>query len=317
MGEADREVGKRLQEMGFPAARWNRRALGGTVATPWPGGGPYAGVLLRLPRAKEEVGMALAAAASVLDAGGRLVLFGAKDEGIGSVDSLMEERFREVAVMGVGGRCRLLGGFRRESLPEKGGRLLDWRATGPMEVGGEVAEWVSYPGVFAHGRLDPGTRLLLSALPRVSPGERVLDYGCGSGVVGAAVGCRAPGAELHLLDVDAVALEAARENVPGGRVILRDGLARSEESGGYRAIVSNPPFHRGKDEDPEMVRTLIREAPAHLTGEGTLTLVAQKRLALGEVMKAAFGSVTLKAQDRGFRVWEGQDPRGGGFPAAR
>ena len=44
---------------------------------------------------------------------------------------------------------------------------------------------------------------------------RVLDYGAGSGVIGAALRLREPTVDLHLLDSDALALEAAAKNLPG------------------------------------------------------------------------------------------------------
>ena len=112
---------------------------------------------------------------------------------------------------------------------------------------------------------------------------------------------------LEMLDVDAVALEAAKENVPGSRIHLRDGLPPAEV-GPFDAIVSNPPFHRGKEEDPEMIASLIRGAPALLLPRGKLVLVAQKRLPLEGALRAHFGKVTVLMEDSTFRVWSGHRP---------
>ena len=52
-------------------------------------------------------------------------------------------------------------------------------ADGPLKV-------VSLPGVFSHGRLDRGTALLLEHLDKL-PSGHLLDFGCGAGVLGAAL----------------------------------------------------------------------------------------------------------------------------------
>ncbi len=109
-------------------------------------------------------------------------------------------------------------------------------------------------------------------------------------------------------DVDAVALEAAGENVPGGSLRLREGL-QPGDAGPYEAILSNPPFHRGKEEDPGMVRELITGARQLLSRQGALAFVTQRRIPVRAMLEEAFRDVTVQAQDATFRVWEGRGPR--------
>jgi len=254
--------------------------------------------------------MTLHATVSVLAEGGPVVLYGANDEGIKSAAEEMTEVMTEVGTRAVGGRCRLLLGQGVPAMAHRKGRLEDWResvALGPSPL---PSTWVSYPGVFAHGRLDEGTRLLLSCTPTAPAGSKVLDFGCGSGIVAWEVARRSPDAELHLLDSDAVALEAARENVPGATVILRDGMPRGEQ-GAYNLVVSNPPFHRGKDEDPGMLTEFIDGAGDVLTPRGELVFVAQRRMELEPHLARRFRSVEVLAEDTTFRVWWGKDPIGG------
>jgi 16S rRNA (guanine1207-N2)-methyltransferase len=308
MGELRSEVREALAAKGLEVEEWHRRAFGGRRATPWPPEGPFGAVALRLPRAKEELTLALHGAAGVLVGGGTVLLYGAKDEGIASASKRLGPLFQGVETVAVGGHCRVLTGILREPPPDRRGGLGAWRAVGRLDYGRLRRDWVSYPGVFAHGHLDPGTRLLLGALPELPPRARVLDFGCGSGVVGAVVADRFPQVRLDLLDVDAVALEAARENVPGARLLLGDGLPPWDGEG-YDAILSNPPFHRGKVEDTEMLRRLVLETPAVLAPRGILVLVTQRRIRVDETFRKAFGTVRLTAEGGGFRVWEGSDPR--------
>jgi len=228
--------------------------------------------------------MGLHAAFSVLRPGGQILVYGAKDEGIEAALGPIQGLFVEVKTVGIGGRCRVLAAVRGEE-PEGLRDSLDaWKSIATLDYPGLPREWVSYPGIFAHGHLDPGTRLLLDVLPSVPSGARILDYGCGSGIVAWFASNLSDGLEVDLLDVDAVALEAAKQNVPTGRRILRDGLPLRGE-GAYDAIFSNP-----------------------LNPGGALVLVAQKRLPIKGPLQDSLGGVRVLAEDSTFRVWEGRKP---------
>jgi 16S rRNA (guanine1207-N2)-methyltransferase len=161
---------------------------------------------------------------------------------------------------------------------------------------------VSYPGCFAAGRVDEGTTLLLSVLPPLAPGARVLDYGCGTGVIaGAALGLE-PSLRVDALDNDAVALEAARENVPHARRVLGIRVADAGRRD-YDAILSNPPLHSGIAEDRRALERLVSEAAEHLIPQGCLQLVVQRRVALDRLLARHFPQAEAVAQTGTYCVW--------------
>ncbi|WP_458525288.1 methyltransferase [Onishia taeanensis] len=185
---------------------------------------------------------------------------------------------------------------------------------------------VSHPGVFGHGKLDDGTRLLLETLPAVLPaldvnvndmGEggreekdeseaasRVLDVGCGDGILAAWLARR--GAAVTAVDVNAFAVEATRRtlaaNALDGEALESDVYSRLEGRR-FDAIVSNPPFHQERAIDYGPAARLIREAPSHLVPGGQLVLVANAFLPYPDLLEAAFGSFQILADDRRFRVY--------------
>ena len=121
--------------------------------------------------------------------------------------------------------------------------------------------------------------------------------------------------DLFLYDFPTVAreqvvavLEAAKENVPESPIHLRDGLP-PPDLGPFDAIISNPPFHRGKTEAPDMIGSLVRGAPALLQPKGMLVFVAQKRLSLEGALRTSFREVAVLAESPTFRVWMGRRPR--------
>ena len=308
MGDNPPELEAALESEGHRVGSWRRRTAGQTPGFPWPGPGSYATAILRLPRGKEELAMSLHAGASVLSSGGSLMVYGANDEGVRSAAPVMEEILGGVETLTTGARCRVLRGVLEDPPPRLRDSLQAWKILVDPDHPLLPAKWVSYPGVFAHGRLDAGTRVLLDALSALPDGARVLDYGCGSGFVAHVLGRKGGDLELDLLDVDSIALEAAKENVPGCGVILSDGFPASFDNP-YDAIVSNPPFHRGKAEDPEMIASFIHSGAARLQAKGSLIFVAQKRLSLDKPLTDEFRTVKVLAEDQIFRVWQATWPK--------
>lgn len=176
------------------------------------------------------------------------------------------------------------------------------RWTLPLE--GRTLTVVSWPGVFAHGALDDGTALLLETLDTLELRGRVLDFACGSGVIGAALAERWPSLQLELCDHDALALEATAAtlfaNGLQGRVTASDGL--EEVSGAFDWIVSNPPFHQGMRTDTTVAERFISEAPGRLNPGGRLLLVANRHLPYRRWLDRAFGRHQELAADGRFVV---------------
>ncbi len=113
-------------------------------------------------------------------------------------------------------------------------------------TGRRPAESHQPAGVFSHGRLDRGSALLLEHLDKL-PSGHLLDFGCGAGVLGAAVKRRYPHNQVTLLDVDAFAAASSRLTLAANgleaEVLTGDGIDAAPM--GLNAILSNPPFHVG------------------------------------------------------------------------
>jgi 16S rRNA (guanine1207-N2)-methyltransferase len=257
---------------------------------------------LRLPKAKDEQEMAAHACLSVLAPDGRLVVYGGNEEGIRSAATMLEGVCGAVATLAKRGHGRVLAVER----PAQPGRLRSslsaWRSTASLTIGGQRRPWISYPGIFAAGRIDAGTALLIGALPPLGAGARVLDFGCGSGLIGAAALCQSRTIALDALDSDSVALEALRQNVPSAHCVLGTSLGDVGATR-YEAILSNPPLRQGREQDHALLQDLIAMAPAHLFPGGVLQIVAQRRLPLERRLVQHFASVVIAAQTGSYRVW--------------
>jgi 16S rRNA (guanine1207-N2)-methyltransferase len=166
---------------------------------------------------------------------------------------------------------------------------------------------ISFPGVFSHGKLDGGTRLLLDSL-EVPPGARVLDFGCGSGVIGAAAQILQPDSVVELVDSNAIALEASRRTMLVNNLVadIRPTDIFSGVEKIYTLILSNPPFHSGVQTDYRMVERFLAEAANHLDRGGRLRIVANRFLKYPPLIEKHVGKCKIVAEDRSYRVYEGQ-----------
>jgi 16S rRNA (guanine1207-N2)-methyltransferase len=296
-----------MAQRGGDCAIWNRRladGADGAAAAPWPPDSAFDTALVRLPKARDEVAMTVHAALSVLRTGGRLILYGGNDEGIRPAAAMLERLAGPVEVLAARGHGRVLAVRRPEAVDALHGSLAAWRTVLEVEIASVPRRWISYPGCFAADRLDEGTALLIAHLPPFEAGIRVLDYGCGTGPIAAAVLAQQPFALVDALDRDSVALQAARENVPAARPILGTRLADAGRRD-YRAILSNPPLHQGIAEDHRLLDRLMADAPSHLAPDGWLQIVVQRRVPVERQLTRHFTKVETPAETGRYRVWRG------------
>lgn len=262
--------------------------------------GDYRAAVLFLPKSRELSDYLLQALASRL-AGKPLYLVGEKRAGIERAAKQLEA-FGRPRKLDSARHCQLWG-IEVEQVPEHPDlHALAQHYSLPLSDG--ALEIVTLPGVFAHGRLDRGSALLLEHLDGL-PSGHLLDFGCGAGVLGAALKRRYPSSELSLLDVDAFALESSRltlaRNGLEANVIAGTGIESAPE--GLSAIVSNPPFHQGVHTDYQASENLLTQAKRHLLKGGELRLVANSFLKYPPLIERHLGPCHTLAEADGFRIY--------------
>ena len=290
---------------------WTRWSCGARAGHAWPdhlAPGSCAAAVMRLPQGKDVLKMNLHAAASRLEAGGELWLVGANDEGIKSASRHLAELCGQARVLAARRHGRVLATKRPERL-EVRGELESWALEIAPPLPEQQGSWRHYPGLFAKGRLDDATAMLIDALAQrdaLRGAQSALDFASGGGVLSAWMLKQRPALKVTLLDADALAIEASRANVPGARAHLcSDGWQGVPEGERFDLIVSNPPIHRGKEEDFGVLRALLEDAAPRLLPSAQLWFVVQRQVPVEAILREskAWRAHELIAQDTRFRVW--------------
>ncbi|MFI9469323.1 methyltransferase [Streptomyces sp. NPDC052492] len=216
---------------------------------------------------------------------------------------------------------RILGPT-RTSLAERKARLIfctpdpaparpanpwPYRYTLPQDVGPVSGRTVvNHAGVFCADRLDIGTRFFLRHLP-AGRGGRVVDLGCGNGVVGTAMALADPNAEVLFVDESFQAVASAqdtyRANDVNGQAEFRvgDGLA-GVPAGSVDLVLNNPPFHSHQATTDATAWRMFTGARRTLRPGGELWVVGNRHLGYHVKLRRLFGNSEVVASDPKFVV---------------
>ncbi|WP_101675035.1 methyltransferase [Alloalcanivorax mobilis] len=253
-------------------------------------------VILPLPKAVERLELLLRSIAGSIESALEVWLVGPAKGGIRGGTTRLARYADDVTLVDSARHCKL---YRARLRPGPALSLSDVESL--VQVGD--LQVVSYPGVFSHGRLDQGTALLLDALQENLPREKVLDMGCGSGVISAVLAHA--GCQVSASDVSATAVAAAtatlQRNALQGRVVGGD--LYSGVSGRHQALITNPPFHDGRERTTAITRRLIEQAPGYLTERGEMWMVANRELPYAQWLDGAFRHVQVVRETNRFRVY--------------
>lgn len=129
-------------------------------------------------------------------------------------------------------------------------------------------------GVFSKDGLDFGSRLLLETIPLEEVGGKVLDMGCGYGVLGIVLN-KVLSCSVDMVDVNLRAIHLASINIKENHcqnVCVFESNVYSNINSKYTCIITNPPIRAGK----KVVYDIVMNAQKYLEKDGVLFLVIRK-----------------------------------------
>ena len=266
-------------------------------------------VVINFPKSKDELAFTLAMIAPYLLSDAKVLLVGEKKGGVQSAPKLTQHFLTSCQKIDAARHCLLFGGMYKFKEDEGKAFIIDdWYKTYQINISGIALSIASLPGVFSQKKLDIGTALLLENLPKHMQGK-VLDFGCGAGVISCFIGKKFVNTDLSLLDVSALAIASAKKtlllNGLTGNVFASNSLSTVSES--YQHIVSNPPFHQGTHTSYQATEDFLRGIKKHLTStrdtKSDITIVANSFLQYLPIMQQHIGKTDTIARKQGFSIY--------------
>ena len=169
---------------------------------------------------------------------------------------------------------------------------------------GNVLKYIADNGVFSKDRVDFGTNVLINALPDIANNKKVLDVGCGYGVIGIALAKANSSINVEMIDVNERAINLVKENIKlNGLKNVNAYLSNLYENvkDSFDYIISNPPIRAGKD----IVHGVIEKGYDHLDVGGEIYVVIQKKQgapSLEKKMEEVYGNVKTVDKKNGYFI---------------
>lgn len=273
---------------------------------------PFDTVVVFLPKSDLEIEMVLSWARSCVKAGGHVILIGQNNAGIKSAKKTLEKLVGPVVFSDTARHSAFY--VANKSVKLKPFSLNDWwlihEVASPAHGSRLTAQSFrvfSLPGTFSHGRLDDGTSMLLATLPDIPEVNPILDWGCGSGTIGAALSLLHGSIRVDMVDSNALALASSEKTVKENklkncRVFASNIFSDVTET--YEYIVANPPFHKGRDTYYADVESFLTESSRHLAEHGHLRIVANNFLNYEASLEKHFGYVKTLVKNNKYKIVE-------------
>ena len=157
-------------------------------------------------------------------------------------------------------------------------------------------------GVFSKDKLDYGTRILLENIDINNLKGRVLDLGCGIGVVGIILGTLNKNISIDMVDINERAIILTKDNVKFNNINNNVFVSNvySNINGKYNYIITNPPIRAGKN----VIRRFLLGGYDYLTDDGVLYFVMRKDHGVKSIIKELENiyKVNIVNKEKGFYV---------------
>ena len=164
------------------------------------------------------------------------------------------------------------------------------------EVLGQEISLETQKGLFSPEHIDRGTLAMLSHV-KFDSGMRIMDLGCGCGIVGI-VAAKITGEDnVFMSDADPKAVETARRNaerngVGGVTLFISDGFW-DVDANDFDLILSNPPYQT----DFSVAKGFIEKGFNRLKIGGKLYMVTKRREWYKNKIISVFGGVEIRETD--------------------
>ena len=173
------------------------------------------------------------------------------------------------------------------------------------KINGLTINLTSDTNVFAKNGIDTGTLTLLKVITRLINTGKVLDIGCGYGVIGLTLASLIPDIQVVCSDINLRAVSLTKKNARAlelsERVTSLQSNLYENIEGNFDYVVTNPPIRAGK----KVLDEIYTGAYQRLNTGGALYLVVRRKQGAESTvrrLKEIFSHVDVLNKDKGYWV---------------
>ena len=164
------------------------------------------------------------------------------------------------------------------------------------QVGNTELRFETAAGLFSVEKPDRGSLAMLSCV-RFEPNDKILDLGCGYGLVGIYAAKIIGADRVWMVDNDPIAVDWASRNlalngVAGATLLLSDGFENLRETS-FTKIICNPPYHV----DFSVPKHFIEKGFNRLALGGAMYFVTKRRRWYETKLRSIFGGCRVRELD--------------------
>lgn len=163
------------------------------------------------------------------------------------------------------------------------------------EINGVAVTIQITEGLFSPQHADSGTLAMLSQ-SNLMPGMKILDLGCGCGIVGIYAAKVCGQENVICCDIDPAAVTAAIKNAEANGIslnaVVSDGVD-SVDAAGFDVIFSNPPYQS----DFAVAKKFIEKGFNRIKTGGAMYMVTKRRPWYENKLRAVFGGCRVLEVD--------------------
>lgn len=157
-------------------------------------------------------------------------------------------------------------------------------------------------GVFSKEHFDYGSKLLVNNFLKEEKSGRVLDLGCGYGIIGIILS-QNKNLYIDMVDINNNAVNLTNENLKLNNIENATSFVSniySEITNKYDYIITNPPIRAGK----ETIRTFLFDGQNHINENGEIWFVMRKDHGVKSMMKELEKDYKIEVvdKDKGFYI---------------
>lgn len=165
----------------------------------------------------------------------------------------------------------------------------------------------SLPGVFGYNKIDKGSLLLISTFVNKKITGKVLDICSGNGILSVALSYYNSNIKLTLTDIYDSALWCSKKTLHKNNINAQIYASNiySNISEKFNFIISNPPIHKDKKKNLNIIYKIIKNSTKFLKKNGELRIVTVSSHSYNNIFKKTFRFFNILKKTKKYKIYQG------------